>query len=143
MPDPVLTTFDAPNADISCAQRARSNTPLAALVSLNETIFIEAARALAIRILREGGSTDAERTSYVFRLCTGRIPRSVEAAEILALLNSRRRQIAEGHLSVNEIITGNPETRPKLSPEVAPLDVAVWTISARVLLNLDETITKN
>ena len=57
MPDPVMMAFDCPNADVACARRARSNTPLAALTGLNEPIFVEAARGLALRVLREGGKT--------------------------------------------------------------------------------------
>ena len=72
MPDPVLSNFDAPNGDCSCVRRTRSNTPLAALTGLNETIFMEAAQALALRILREGGTDDAQRADYAFLLCTAR-----------------------------------------------------------------------
>ena len=53
MPDPVMSNFDAPNGDFSCARRVRSNTPLAALTGLNEAVFVEAARALAMRVLKE------------------------------------------------------------------------------------------
>jgi len=59
MPDPALGSFDAPTGDVSCARRLRSNTPLASLTGLNEPIFVEAARRLAVRTLREGGSDDA------------------------------------------------------------------------------------
>ena len=61
MPDPVTSNFDAPNGDFACARRVRSNTALAALTGLNETIFVEAARAFALRVLREAPSTDDER----------------------------------------------------------------------------------
>jgi hypothetical protein len=143
MPDPVLTTFDAPNADFSCARRVRSNTPLSALVSLNETIFVEASRAMAIRVLREGGSSDAERADFAFRLSTSRRPTSVEKAEVLGLLKGRRTQLAEGRISANEITTGDPEGSPDLPADTTPQDAAAWTIAARVLLNLDETFCKN
>ena len=76
MPDPVLSSFDAPTATCRASRRARSNTPLAALTGLNETIFVEAAQALALRILREGGTDDAQRADYAFRLCTARLPRA-------------------------------------------------------------------
>jgi hypothetical protein len=143
MPDPALASFDAPNADFACAQRARSNTPLAALVSLNEPIFVEAARALALRILREGGTNDEERVDYALRLCTGRQAKPTERAEVLALLQSRRKRLAEGWLSVNEVATGDPARRPAIPPNTTPQDAAAWTITARVLLNLDETLSKN
>jgi hypothetical protein len=143
MPDPVLTTFDAPNADVACARRARSNTPLAALVPLNEPVFVEAARALALRILREGGATDAERADYAFRLCTGRGARPAEVAEVLALIDSRRRRLAEGWLSIHDVATGDPATKPAVPAGATPQDAAAWTIVARVMLNLDETLSKN
>jgi len=143
MPDPVLTTFDAPNADFACARRVRSNTPLAALISLNEPIFVEAGRAMALRILREGGASDEERADYAFRLCTGRHARPAERAEILALLNDRRERLAEGWLSINEIATGDPAKKPEIPPNTTPQDAAAWTIVSRVILNLDETLSKN
>ena len=143
MPDPVLSTFDAPNAEISCARRVPSNTPLAALVSLNETTFVEAARALALRILREGGASDAERADYAFRLCTGRQCNPVERREVLALLNNRRRRLAEGWISSNEITTGDAARKRELPPNTTLQDAAAWTITARVLLNLDETLSRN
>ena len=143
MPDPVLTSFDAPNADFACARRGRSNTPLAGLVSLNEPVFVEAARAMSLRILRAGGATDEQRANYAFRLCTGRQATPAERAEVLDLLSNRRKQLADGWLSINEVAIGDPAKRPAIPPNTTPQDAAAWTIAARVLLNLDETISKN
>jgi hypothetical protein len=72
VPFPMLQSFDAPNGESSCVRRARSNTPLQALTTLNEPIFVESAQALAKRALVEGGGTDRARIDYAFRLCTGR-----------------------------------------------------------------------
>ena len=143
MPDPVLANFDTPNADFACARRTRSNTPLASLVSLNEPIFVEAARAMALRILCEGGPTDRERTDYAFRLCTGRGAKPAEQAEVLALLEYHRERLAEGWLSINAVATGDPTTRVTTPLDTTPQDAAAWTITARVMLNLDETLSKN
>ena len=143
MPDPVLSSFDSPNSDIACARRVRSNTPLAALTGLNETIFNEAARAMALRLLREGGPDDASRASYAFRLCTARTPTPAERDEVLALLKSRRQRLAEGWLDIREVSTGDPAKLPDIPPKTIPQDAAAWTLVARVLLNLDETISKN
>jgi len=143
MPDPAMSTFDAPNGDLSCARRQRSNTPLAALTGLNETVFVEAAQALALRTLREGGSNDVQRTDYAFRLCTARLPLPAERDEILALLRSRRARLADGWLNAREVATGDAAKLPVLPPHATPQDAAAWTLVARVLLNLDETITKN
>ncbi|WP_010584914.1 DUF1553 domain-containing protein [Schlesneria paludicola] len=142
MPDPVMSNFDAPNGDFACARRSRSNTPLAALTSLNETIFVEAARAFALRVLREAGPNDVDRASYAFFLCTSRPPNADEQAAILDLLQSRRQRIAEGWLNPREITTGDPAKLPELPSAATPQDAAAWTLTARVLLNLDETITK-
>ena len=143
MPDPALSTFDAPTADTACVRRPRSNTPLAALTSLNEPVFVEASQALARRILREGGKTDAERADYAYRLCTARGVKSVERTQLLKLLAAQRKQLAEGWLQSNQIASGDDAKRPELPPHTIPQDAAAWTIAARVLLNLDETLTKN
>jgi hypothetical protein len=143
MPDPALGSFDAPNGDTACAGRVRSNSPLAALASLNEPVFAEAARALALRVLREGGSDDAARAAYAFRLCTCRTALPAEVDEIVGLLQSRRTRLADGSLSATQIASGDSGKLPELPPGITPEDAAAWTITARVLLNLDETLTKN
>lgn len=143
MPDPALANFDAPTADIACVRRPRSNTPLAALTSLNETIFVEASQALALRILREGGGTDRQRADYGYRLCTARGVTSAERAELLKLVASRRQQLAAGWLPAVEVAAGEPGKKLDLPAGTNPQDAAAWTIAARVLLNLDETLTKN
>ena len=142
MPDPVLSSLDAPNSDFACARRMRSNTPLAALATLNEPVFVEAARALALRILREGGRDDGERAGHAFFLCTSRRPTNEERDTILELLQSQRRRLAEGWLNIREVATGDPAKLPELPAETTPQDAAAWTLVARVLLNLDETISK-
>ncbi|MCH2113298.1 MAG: PSD1 and planctomycete cytochrome C domain-containing protein [Pirellulales bacterium] len=143
MPDPVMSAFDGPNGDVACAHRVVSNTPLAALTGLNETIFVEAARALALRVLREGGDADIARADYAFRLCTARTPNAAERTEILNLLSSHRKRLADGWLNPREIATGDTDKLPDLAAAVTPQDLAAWTLVARVLLNLDETISKN
>jgi hypothetical protein len=142
MPDPVMGSFDAPNADFSCVRRERSNTPMAALASLNEPVFVEAAQALSLRTLREAGASDEERAAYAFQLCAGRAPNPAEVDAILDLLHSREARIAEGWLPARELAVGEAEL-PELPPGTNPRQLAAWTIVARVLLNLDETLTKN
>ena len=116
VPFPALQNFDAPNGDIACVRRSRSNTPLQALTTLNEPLFVESARALAGLALKEGGATEAQKLTYVFRRCVSREPASQERDELLTLLSKQVKRSA------------------------SPLDA--WTAVARVLLNLDETITK-
>ena len=143
MPDPVMSSFDAPNSDFACARRVRSNTPLAALVSLNEPVFVEAAKAMALRIVREGGRGDAAWIDYGYRLTTGRHAKPAERAELLRFLKGQRQRLAAGWINMFKLGFENPDDVPKLPKGVTPQDVAAWTIASRVLLNLDETLTKN
>jgi len=143
MPDPLLSSFDAPNGDASCARRMRSNTPLSALTTLNEPVFVEAAQALALRILHEGGTTTADRTRYGYLLTTGRPATGYEIEAIQELLTSQASRLAEGWLDIRQIAFTDPSAIPDLPPNVIPRDVASWAMVSRVLLNLDETLTKN
>ncbi|HYE30411.1 MAG TPA: PSD1 and planctomycete cytochrome C domain-containing protein [Methylomirabilota bacterium] len=141
-PYPFLQTFDVPNGDFSCVRRLRSNTPLQALMALNETVSMEAAQGLASRALRYGGATDEARIEYAFRLCLSRKPTVAEREELIAFLERQRRHIVEGWVNPFELATGKNE-RPKSLPEGAnPTQLAAYTAVSRVLLNLDETITK-
>ncbi|MEZ5356791.1 MAG: PSD1 and planctomycete cytochrome C domain-containing protein [Bryobacteraceae bacterium] len=130
VPYPMLQTFDAPNGDMACVRRSRSNTPLQALTTLNEPLFLEAARALAKRTLEQGGSSDPLRLNFAFRRCVSREPAEAESAELLQLLRSQQRRFQSGELKAVEFAGVD-------SP-----DLAAWTAVARVILNLDETITK-
>lgn len=143
MPDPAMSSLDSPNGDFACARRVRSNTPLAALTCLNESVFVESARALALRLLEEGGATDEERIERAFAICLARGPSEAETQILLELLRSRRQRLAEGWLDARAITTGNPDQLPELPEGTSPQDAAAWTIAARVILNLDEFINKN
>src|SRR5262249_54075816 len=118
-PYPALTVFDAPNAIQACTRRNRSNTPLQALTLLNDQSFVECAEALAGRAVRDGGCDDRSRTDFAFRLGLGRSPTDRERATMLALLSDER---AAGSGPVAE--------------------ESAWATAARVLLNLDEFITR-
>jgi mono/diheme cytochrome c family protein len=141
-PYPALQAFDAPNGDFSCVRRARSNTPMQALTTLNETVFLEAARALALKTAREGGATDASRLEFAFRRVLARKPAARESAELIGLLNRQRERFAAGELNPWNLATSDPEKPFVLPKGVRMDDLAAWTSVARVLLNLDESITK-
>ena len=142
VPFPALQTFDAPTADISCVRRARSNTPLQALTTLNETLFLESARALAAKTLKEGGTTDQQRLSFAFRRVLSRQPSATEITELLALKTRQQQRFVSGELNPWNLATNDPE-KPFLLPKGSTMDeLAAWTVVSRVLLNLDETITK-
>jgi hypothetical protein len=142
-PYPVLAAFDAPNGDFSCVRRARSNTPLQALITLNETVFVECAHALARTVQESGGSTDADRVTYAFRRVLTRMPTRDERKLLLDLVEAQRKRIAAGRWDPHELAGGtNPEPPAGRLSGASPGEVAVYTVVCRVLLNLDETITK-
>lgn len=141
-PYPALTNFDVPNADFSCVRRSRSNTPLQALTTLNEEVFVDCARALAGRVLREGGRTDEERIRYAFRLVVSREPAAKEAEVVMKLLAKQRQRIADGWVNPWEVATGAAAKPENLPTGATPADLAAYTVAARAMLNLDETITR-
>ena len=134
VPYPMLQNFDTPNGDSSCIRRSRSNTPLQALTTLNEPLFVEAARALAAKTLQEGGATDTQRLQFAVRRCLSRPPDALESATLLALLNKQRARYAAGELNAMDLVGD--------AGKLNQAELASWTTVARVLLNLDETITK-
>lgn len=142
VPYPMLQTFDAPNGDSSCVRRMRSNTPLQALVTLNEPQFVSCARALARETLHHGGSNDDARITYAFRRTLSRRPDANEKQELLALLHHASEHIADGWVNPLDLATGKNQVPSDLAPGTTPAQLAAYTVVARVLLNLDETITK-
>ena len=141
VPYPMLQNFDAPNGDFSCVRRVRSNTPLQALTTLNEPLFLECARALALRTVREGGCTEHERLEYAFRRCLARRPTARESAALLTLFDKQLRHYQREDVNPWQLAAEDPKLPPKLPAGVTPPQLAAWTVVARVLLNLDETIT--
>ncbi len=142
VPYPVLTTFDTPNGDASCVRRARSNTPLQALTTLNETLFVECARGLAQKTLAEGGKADADRATYAFRRCTGRKPTAQELDILLGFLARQTEKFSAPDARPWDLAANDPAQPPRLPEGVTPDQAAAWTALARLLLNLDETITR-
>ena len=141
-PFPELQTFDVPNADAACVRRQRSNSPLQALVSLNEPMFVECSQALARKVLADGGRTDEQRIDYAFRRALARSPQPDEMQELIGLLNKEKQRIADGWVNAPEVGTGSAAIPKNLPAGVTPTQLAAYTVVSRVLLNLDETITK-
>ncbi len=135
VPYPVLETFDAPNGDASCVRRARSNTPLQALASLNEPLFVDAARALALHTLQEPRRDDSQRLDSVFRRVLSRLPGTVERKELLALLADQTKYYAAAPDRA-KLLTAKNENG------IGTSEWAAWTVVSRVVLNLDEAISK-
>ncbi len=148
-PYPTFTTFDAPSREITCTRRARTNTPLQALITLNDPQFTEAAGALALRVSKEAGSDPAQRIARAFRLCVARAPSEVESARILDLYTTELGHFAADPDStttyLQSIFTDSmlrPEVDRILADPAAAADLAAMSLTANVLLNLDETLTR-
>jgi hypothetical protein len=143
VPHPLLQTFDAPNGDFACVRRSRSDTPLQALVTLNEPGFIDCDRALALHALRDGGSTDDDRLAFVFRRCIARRPNAEELTTLKALLAKEQQHFSAPGAKPWELAAADPANPPTLPAGATPASLAAWTVVSRVILNLDETITKD
>jgi mono/diheme cytochrome c family protein len=139
VPYPGLLVFDQPAGDFSCPRRVTSNTPLQALTTLNDVTFMEAAQGLALRVWKEGGVTDREKINYAFRLCTGRVPDQFEVAELTKLLQQQRSTFKGNTASAVYVSSADLNNIPE---GIDLHELAPWTMVARVLLNLDATITK-
>jgi mono/diheme cytochrome c family protein len=135
-PHPNLVVFDAPDATASCTRRNRSNTPLQALTLLNDEAFFECARALAGRVLTEAGSRDEDRLDHAFRLVVGRRPSPRERSILTRLLHQQREVLARSADEAKNLAGAD------FPSSADPLTAASWTSLARVLLNLDEFITR-
>lgn len=139
LPFPSLTAFDTPSGEFSCPRRMRSNTPLQALTTLNEKTFVEAAQAMALRVIKEGGADDRSRATYAFELCTGRKPRSFEISKLLKFWNEQYDYFENRTASAINVAVPDVKQMPE---DVNLHKVAAWAMVSRAILNLDETITK-
>jgi hypothetical protein len=135
-PYPSLTVFDAPSREFCTARRVRTNTPLQALTTLNDPVFVQAARALAARAIKEAGPGEEARASRAFRLCTGRPPTPAELAPLLAFQAQQRARFEADGAAAQALLGGAGDDSGK------PAEHAAWTLVANVLLSLDETLTK-
>ena len=138
-PYPSLTTFDAPSREVCTVRRLRTNTPLQALVTLNDPVFVEAAQGLARRICREAGPTPAERARLGFQLCLARPPTEPEQTRLLQL---HAQALARFRAQPAQAMALATEPLGPLSPEIDVADVAAWTVVGNVLLNLDEMLAR-
>lgn len=138
VPYPMLVAFDAPNGSASCVRRTSSTSPLQALVTLNEQVSVEAALGLAHIILTDDGGLE-ERLSRAFRRCTSRVPDADETAALVSIYNEA---LATDPADAKLLLENHNPVTLDLSAHPLPELAAAATV-ARVLLNLDETITKN
>jgi hypothetical protein len=133
-PYPSMATFDAPNREVCALHRPRSNTPLQALVTLNDPVYVEAARALGSRMMRAAGSTEAK-TTYGFRLCLGRQPGERELKPLVGFHDTAQAEYAKDREKAKQLAID--AARPELD-DADVIELAAWTAVGNVLLNLDE-----
>jgi hypothetical protein len=115
---------------------------LQALATLNEPLFLECARALALKTLQDGGTSDWDRLTYAFRRCTSREPDKSEASVLLVLLGKELSRFSAADAKPWDLAANDPAHPPTLPVGITPQQLAAWTALSRVLLNLDEAITK-
>ncbi len=139
VPAPSMSTFDAPSRETFCVVRTRSNTPLQALALLNDVQHFEAARALAERILTRT-SSEPDRLEHAFRSVTARTPTATERKLLAETLASHRAHFAKNSEAASRVLA-NGESKPVATLPVG--EFAAWTMVANLLLNLDETVTRN
>ena len=135
-PYPSLTTFDAPSREFCTARRVQTNTPLQALTTLNDPVYFEAAQNLASRMLREVSRDVRARASHGFRLAVSRYPTDAELDHLVRYYAEERARFDADKVAAFEATAGVWDGRDDVA------DVAAWTMVANVLLNLDETVTK-
>jgi hypothetical protein len=135
---PTMLIFDAPNREICTVKRSRTNTPLQALSLLNEVTFVEAARKLGERMIREGGSTPELRLGYGFRLATARTPSQQELSILLEGLHHDVQYFQSNQEAAQRLIQHGESAAQVAQPD----RLAAYMLAANVLLNLDECITR-
>ena len=139
-PYPSMSTFDINSREVCEIRRSNTNTPLQALVTLNDPVYVEASQALARRVLAESsGKSTVARAEYGFRLCLIRKPTQTELARIVELFESARKHF-EGRPEAAEQLGVDPLNPP--AADIDRVELAAWTTVANVLLNLDETLMK-
>lgn len=138
-PYPSMVMFDAPNREVCTVRRGQTNTPLQALVTMNDPVYVEAAQALARLTLQQGGSTLESKARYAFRRCLIRPPSAPELQRLIELYRQARDRFAAEPARAARFAT---DPLGPLPGGVDPVDAAAWTTVANVLLNLDEMFLK-
>ncbi len=139
-PAPYMANFDGPSREQACSRRERSNTPMQALQLMNDVQHVEAARAFAERIMTEGGSTPDEHIVFAYRTALSRKPAPEETAIVRGAYEHHLAAFRQTTEAAAKFIRQG-ESKPK--PELPEPELAAWTLVANLVLNLDETITRN
>ncbi len=136
-PYPSMVTFDAPSREFCTVRRVRTNTPLQALTTLNDPAFFDGAKALAVRILKEAKPDTRSRTEHGFRLCVARKPSPTEVDRLVTWVEKEKQHYETRADDARKLATFRPA-----DVEATDAEFAAWSVLANVLLNLDETLTK-
>jgi hypothetical protein len=139
VPYPSMATFDAPSREICSVRRIRTNTPLQALVTLNDPVYVEAAQALARRVLQEGGSSAEERVRYALLAATGRPAHDDQVAPLKKLYEEQLKNYQADKAAAKLLAT---DPLGPLPAGVDEAEAAAWTVVANVLLNLDAVLMR-
>ena len=139
-PPPFMVNFDAPSREQFCSRRERSNTPLQALQLMNDTQHIEAARALGARVLIEGGADDHSRMEWLYRTVLSRSPEPDELRVAVESLAGHVARYGADPEAATKVISHGESKPPQ---QIPPSELAAWTLVANMILNLDETLTRN
>lgn len=134
-PYPSMATFDAPNREVCIVRRDRTNTPLQALVTLNDPVYVEAAQALARRMVREGGASLEERVRFGLEACLVRPATDAEVARLAALHTTLVERLGNDKEKAKRLAT---DPLGPLEAGQDPVEMAAWTVVGNVMLNLDE-----
>jgi hypothetical protein len=138
-PPPQLSTFDAPDRETCTVRRARTNTPLQALILLNDPTYVEASRKLGERMMKEGGASPAARIAFAFELATARKPNEREAAVLSKIYEKHLAKYRTDATAAKELLAVGEAPRDE---KLDTAELAASAMAASVILNLDEVVTK-
>ncbi len=139
-PPPSMVTLDAPDRELCTVRRGRTNTPLQALVLMNDPTYVEAARKFAERVLTDGGPTTDSRIAFAFESLTARKPTERETAVLKKVFDARKAKFVADPPAAEKLLSVGDSPRDKALPAA---DLAAWTVVASAILNLDEVLTRN
>lgn len=139
VPPPSMATFDAPDRETCAVRRARTNTPLQALVLMNDVQYVEAARKFAERVISEGGSSVEERVTFAFRSVVARQPNAAEMQSLTDLLTEYLSEFRKSPDAAAKLLSAGESSR---NEQLDANDLAAWTMVTHLLLNLSESVTK-
>jgi hypothetical protein len=138
-PYPSMVAFDAPNRFVCNVRRTPTNTPLQALVTMNDPVYIETAQALARRLYKDGGNSDESRIQLAWQLCLSRDPSEMETQQVKQLLERARKTYAEDPNAAKMMATDPIGPLPEKADVT---ELAALTVASNIILNLDEIFQK-